>query len=60
MLPFDRRTRRKGKKGKESPLWVSYEKEERCMVDLDKVVVDVACARDLFLCYVLFQRKRNV
>ena len=55
MLPFERRTRRKGKKGKESPLWVSYEKEERCMVDLDKVVVDVACARDPFLCYVLFQ-----
>ena len=39
---------------------MSYEKEERCMVDLGKVVVDVACAHDLFLCYVLFQQKSNV
>ena len=37
MLPFKRR-RRKGKKGKESPSWVNYEREERCMVDLAEVV----------------------
>ena len=37
--------RRKGMKRKGNPLWVSCEMEERCMVDLDKVVVDVACAR---------------
>ena len=36
-MPFNRR-RRKEKKGKESPLSVKYEKEERCMVDLAKVV----------------------
>ena len=30
------------------------------MVDLGEVVVDVACACDLFLCSLLFQRKRNV
>ena len=39
------------KKGKVKPLWVNCEKEERCMVDLGEVVVDVACARDLFLCF---------
>ena len=54
------RRRRKGTKRKGSPLCVSYEKEERCIVDLAEVVVDVACARDLFLCSVLFQRKRSV
>ena len=47
-------------KRKGSPLWVSCEKEERCMVDLGEVVVGVSCVRDLFLCSVLFQRKRNV
>ena len=36
MLPFKRR--RKGKKGKESPSWVNYEREERCMVGLARVV----------------------
>ena len=45
-------------KRKGNPVWVSYEREEGCMVDLGEVVVDVACARDLFLCSVLFQRKR--
>ena len=42
--------RRKGIKRKGNPLWVRYEREERCMVDLGEVVVDVACARNLFLC----------
>ena len=37
MLPFNRR-RRKEKKGKESPSWVNYKREERCMVDLAEVV----------------------
>ena len=42
--PFGRR--RKEKKGKESPLWVNCEREERCMVDLAGVV-DVAGMRDV-------------
>ena len=58
MLPL--REEEEGEEGKVSPLWVSYEKEERCMVDLGKVVVDVACTHDLFLCSALFQRKRSV
>ena len=44
-------------KRKGNPLWVSCEMEERCMVDLGEVAVDVACACDLILCSVLFQRK---
>ena len=40
--------RRKGMKRKGNPLWVSHEKEERCMVDLGEVVVDVSCVRNLF------------
>ena len=33
------------KKGKVSPLWVNWEGEERCMVDLVGVVVDVGGMR---------------
>ena len=47
-------------KRKGNPLWVSCEMEEKCMIDLGEVVVDVSCVRDLFLCSVLFQRTRNV
>ena len=45
------------KKGKVTPLWVNCERKERCMVGFGEVAVDVACARNLFLCSVLFQRK---
>ena len=33
------------KKGKVSPLWVNCEREERCMVDLGGVAIDVVGMR---------------
>ena len=55
MLPL--RKEEEEEEGKGNPSWVSCEREERCMADLAEVVVDVACARNVFLCSVLFQRK---
>ena len=44
VTPFGRRRRRE-KKGKVSPLSVIWEMEERCMVGLGDVAVDVAGMR---------------
>ena len=41
LLSFKRRMEKK--KGKGSPLWVDCEREERCIVGLASVVVNVAC-----------------